>query len=125
MKNGRPSLLSKGGNNMLLELKDGGIEKFNTESDYQKGYCDTCEFGSLYLRYFSIETTKYEMQVKASAEYYTPLSEGYLMKIMLNNVDVIKNMTESEFIEWINEEFEKEIKEKESNTEMEIKIIEK
>lgn len=32
---------------MLLELKDGGIKKFNTESDYQKGSCDTCELGSL------------------------------------------------------------------------------
>lgn len=110
---------------MLLELKDGGIKKFNTDSDYQKGSCDTCEFGSLYLRYFLIETTKYEMRVKAGAEYYTPLSEGYLMKIMLNNVDVIKNMTESEFITWLNKEFEKEIKEKENDTEVEIKIIEK
>jgi hypothetical protein len=42
--------------------------------------------------------------------YDYPLSEGFMMKLLLNNVDQVKEMIEREFVTWleneINAEFE-------------------
>lgn len=102
---------------MLLKMKDGGIKNIRSDRDYEKGYCDTCEFGSLYVSLFEIVLSKYRIVIKASLDYCFPLSEGHLMKIMLNNVDVIKKMTEEDFALWLKLEFQKEV-----DTEIDYKI---
>ncbi len=86
--------------NIILELQDGGIIDFQTDSDYTSG-CETCDYGSYYANELFIQTVKGEIGIEVSKEYNYPMSDGYLMQIMLRNVEEIKKLTEKQFFEWI------------------------
>ena len=88
---------------LLLELVDGGIKEIYTDSEAYGG-CETCDWGSQYINYFKVELTSGEINVEVNQMYEYELSEGYLMKLLLNNVDEIRKMTELEFYRWLEEE---------------------
>lgn len=85
---------------MLLELKDGGILKIETDETSYPG-CPTCDYGSKYINELDITLTKYHVHAEVSQMYEYRLSSGDLMNLILPNVDTIKQMTETEFISYI------------------------
>jgi hypothetical protein len=98
----------------MLELIDGGIVDVQSDNNYISG-CDTCDYGSRYINYFDIELTKTKIKIEATQTWDYPLSEGLMMKILLSNVDDIKNMTENEFAQWLKTQLKNEIGDLEYN----------
>ena len=82
---------------MLLKLTDGGIVDIITDNDYIEG-CPTCDYGSQYINDIVIITTKFKATFKISQMYDYVYSD--LLKIILSNIDEIKNMRELSFIKW-------------------------
>lgn len=78
-----------GDGNMLINIE---------EDDYcaSKG-CPTCSYGSSYVNDITIETTHYKLNITKDTMYEYAISEGDLMKIILN-ID-IRRVTEKEFFE--------------------------
>lgn len=85
---------------MILTLIDGGIKEIYTDSDFSSG-CETCDYGSSYVNKIDIEMATGVIRVRASQMYDYPMSDGYLMQLMLPNYDQIKEMTEQGFFEWL------------------------
>lgn len=81
---------------MLLNLKDGGIVEISTDKDSIDG-CLACVCDGRYTNYYDIELTKSKIQIRASKIYAYPLTDDYMMKTILPNIDLIKEMTEKEF----------------------------
>lgn len=86
---------------MILTLKDGGIEEIYSDEWYEKGSCETCDFGSVNVSEYRFVLTDYTVEIKEEAEDQTELNEGYMMKLMLNNASEMSNMTEKEFCNWL------------------------
>ena len=57
--------------------------------------CPTCNYGSSYVNDITIETTHYKLHITKDTMYEYAISEGDLMKIILN-ID-IRRVTEKEF----------------------------
>ena len=89
---------------MLLELKDGQIIDIYTDKYYESG-CPTCDFGSSYVNDVTIIMTKYRVFASVDTMYSYAVSEDWLLKTILNNVDQIKQMTELEFAAWFEAQF--------------------
>jgi hypothetical protein len=87
---------------MLLKLINGGILDITEDRDYVEG-CHTCDYGSCYTNYFDIKLTTMQIHIESSQMYRFPLSEGHMMKVILPNVNIIQNMTEMEFSDWLKE----------------------
>ena len=85
---------------MLLELKDGGILKIETDETSYSG-CPTCDYGSQYINELDITLTKCRVHAEVSQMYEYRLSSGDLMNLILPNISTIKQMTETEFINYI------------------------
>lgn len=85
---------------MLLELKSGGIIDIRSENDYTSG-CSTCDYGSTYSQYYDVIMVNNTLKIEVKQGYDYALSEGIMMKILLNNLDEIKTMTEQEFAKWL------------------------
>lgn len=85
---------------MLLKLKDGRIERFKDDS-YHYGGCPTCDYGSEYITEVDITLTKYKIHIETNQMYNYALSVGDMMRILLGNVDEIREMTEQEFTVWL------------------------
>ena len=86
---------------MLLELVDGGIISIESDDDFIKGCCDTCDYGDTFVNYYSIEMVCHSVEINVSDEDNYALSHGSIMNIILPNIDKIQAMTEKQFIEWI------------------------
>ena len=105
--------------NIILKLIDGGIIDINTDNDYISG-CPTCDYGSEYINYIEITTTKFKACFKISRMYDYVYDD--LLKIILPNLDVIKEMGELEFIQWfLNNTLEKKEEEDSSLDGLKIK----
>lgn len=85
---------------MLIELKDGAVKEISTDKTGRVG-CDTCDYGSEYINEFKIELTRGVIHCEISKMYEYLVSEDYMMKLFLKNVDCIRGLTEEEFIEWL------------------------
>ena len=85
---------------MLVELQDGGIEEIFADSFGMSG-CETCNYGSEYTNEYTIQMTKGTLDIKVNQEYEYALSDGDMMKLMLQKVEEIKALTEDEFVKWI------------------------
>lgn len=94
---------------MLVELLDGGIKDIYTDTDSNRG-CDTCDYGSSYINEFTIYLTEGDIQFKVSQMYEFALTEDYMMKTLLQNVEMIKAMTEKQFYDWLKEKLETDYK---------------
>ena len=57
--------------------------------------CPTCSYGSSYVNDITIDTTHYKLHITKDTMYDYAISEGDLMKIILN-ID-IRRVTEKEF----------------------------
>ena len=91
---------------MLVELKDGKIENIYTDKCCTPG-CPTCDFGSSYVNDITIIMTKYRIFASIDTTYSYAISEDWLLKTILENVEQVKQMTELEFSTWFEEQFNK------------------
>lgn len=89
----------------LIKLKDGYIEEIYTDKDYTSG-CETCDYGSKYINEFTVYLSDKKVEVALSQMYEYVLSEDYLMKLFIRNLDKIKDKTEEEFIGWLKVQIE-------------------
>jgi hypothetical protein len=106
---------------MLIELLDGGIKDIYTDTESYNG-CETCDYGSEYINEFTIYLTKGNIQFKVNQMYDYAVSEDYMMKLFLQNIDEIKQMTELNFFEWLKGNLEKEFKDKVEEFELETSL---
>ena len=93
---------------MLVELVDGGILDITSDNYHYDG-CETCDFGSEYVNEYDIKMTKGRLKINTNQMYEYALSEGYMMTTMLQNVEYIKKLTESEFVDWLKRTLKKEL----------------
>ncbi|NGS95769.1 hypothetical protein G6Z25_02390 [Clostridium perfringens] len=84
----------------LIKLKDGYIKEIYTDTDYTPG-CETCDYGSEYINEFTVYLSSRKVEIKISDMYEYVLSEDYLIKLFIRNLDEIKRCSEEEFIEWL------------------------
>lgn len=77
--------------NYLISLDD-DIEAYDG--------CETCNYGSQYINYFSFNTTNYIVEVEFNQMYEFAVSVGDIIKIFA--VELSK-FTEKEFIEYLTE----------------------
>lgn len=105
---------------MLLEMIDGGIKEIYSDTWATEG-CETCDYGSSYVNEFKIYLTSGTVHIEIDTMYEYALSEGDMMKIILPNVEEIKQMTEGQFCEWIAPKVHEKINENWNSPE-EIKI---
>ena len=97
----------------LIPMKDGGIKDIKTDDYCEEKGCETCDYGSKYIREFEIILDKYDFIVKLSDMYEAPYSYDELMRLFTSNIDKIKSMVEREFIQFIKTEINKIYKENE------------
>lgn len=95
----------------LIKLQDGWIEEIRTDSHYSSG-CDTCDYGSSYVNEFKIKTSTGEITIEIDTEYDYTVTEDYLMRLFLQNVDKIKQFTEGEFYDWLRKKVDEDVHEK-------------
>lgn len=90
---------------MLLELKDGQIIDIYTDKYYESG-CPTCDFGSSYVNDLTIIMTKYRIFASIDTMYSYAMSEDWLLKTLVRNIDQVKQLTELEFSDWFEDQFD-------------------
>lgn len=88
---------------MLIEMKDGGILDITSDTWDSPG-CETCDYGSRYVNEWTITMTTGKFYIEIEEMYSYALSEGYMMKLFLNNVNHIQLKTEAEFRAWLEEQ---------------------
>lgn len=87
-----------------IKFKDGNeLITFYEDSSYMPG-CETCDYGSEYTNEIEITTTNYRIKLVFVQMYEYGFSIADAMRIFA--VD-LKNMTEQEFIEYIEREVRK------------------
>jgi len=91
---------------MLIEMQDGGIKAVRYDQTHSSG-CDTCDYGSSYIDEYDIEMTQGTIHVEVDQMYEYFLSEGYMMQLLIQNVDSIRQMTEDDFCTWLESEINK------------------
>ena len=71
-------------------MKDGGIKDIKTDDYCEEKGCETCDYGSKYVREFEIILEGYDFIVKLSDMYEAPYSYDELMKLFTTNIDKIE-----------------------------------
>lgn len=94
---------------MLIELVDGGVTNISTDVDYTSG-CETCDWGATYVNEYNIIMTKGAITAKVENDSRTTFSEGLMMELILKNIDIIRELTENQFTEWLETELKSRIK---------------
>lgn len=89
----------------LMKLVDGGIKDIEYEHDSIKG-CPTCDYGSSYITDLTVTFDKYVLKAHTDKMYDFCPTEGYLMKILLQNAEFIKSMTEENCCKYLKEKIE-------------------
>ena len=92
-------------NKYLIKLKDGGLVNYEDGSTYFAG-CPTCDYGSEYINDITLTFSKIRVLYSVSRMYSYAVSTGYIMKILLNNMNSFSNMTEEDFKEWFYKKLE-------------------
>lgn len=91
----------------LLKLKDEVLLEVYTDYDDEEG-CETCDYGSCYSTEVELLFKNHTIEIHTSAMYEHCLSEGGLMRILLEGVTNSKNKTFVEFADWLKKELEDE-----------------
>lgn len=94
---------------MLVELIDGGVKNITTDIDYVSGGCPTCDYGTSWVNEYTIFMTNGVIKIEVDNDDNYTFSEGLMMKIFLQNIDEIKQMTEDSFSEWLKNKINNEI----------------
>ena len=89
----------------LIKLKDGGLVNYEDGSTYFAG-CPTCDYGSEYINDITLTFSKIRVLYSVSRMYSYAVSTGYIMKILLNNMNSFSNMAEEDFKEWFYKKLE-------------------
>jgi hypothetical protein len=89
---------------MLLQLKDGAILNLSESRDKTNG-CETCDFGARFTQDFTVETDQGNMIFYFNSRDGYGVSEAFLLKVFLSNVEAIKNMTVSDLFKWLKTRF--------------------
>ena len=84
----------------LIDLKNGAIKSIDYDTWSAPG-CDTCDYGSRYVNEYDFVLSKGTLHIEVNNMYEYAFSEGDMMKILLSNIEEIKELTESEFVNWI------------------------
>ena len=92
-------------NKYLIKLKDGGLVNYEDGTTYFAG-CPTCDYGSEYINDINLTFSKIRVLYSVSRMYSYAVSTGYIMKILLNNMNSFSNMTEEGFKEWFYKKLE-------------------
>jgi len=93
----------------LIKLVDGAILKIEQDNWCRSGGCDTCGYGAIYISELIFILTNYRVDFELdSDDSHSPLTEEISMKVILPNYDVIREMTEDDFCDWVIAEFSKE-----------------
>ena len=88
---------------MLITMKDGGLKEYSDDTQYYPGW-ETCDYGSESINNLFLTLTKYRVHVKTNQMYEYVLSEEYMVKLFLKNYNIIREMTEKDFIDWFREQ---------------------
>lgn len=91
---------------ILIPMVDCGIFDVDCKLEDYPG-CETCDYGSCYTNDFTIKMVHGDIRVLVDNMYDYAISQDYLMKLFLPNIDKIKLMKEKEFFNWIKEKVEK------------------
>lgn len=89
-------------NDYLMKLKDSYIKSVDYETQHYAG-CPTCDYGSVYISDIEIGLKNFDIKIYSEQMYDFAITEGMLMKLLLNNSEAIHNMTEEEFCGYIRE----------------------
>ncbi len=87
---------------MLIEMLDGGIVNYEDDCYCYEG-CPTCNYGSQYINEIYITLVHHTIHIKTNQMYEYVLSEGQMVRLFLTEYDTIRNMTETNFVDWIKE----------------------
>ena len=104
----------------LMKLVDGGIKDIEYEHDSIKG-CPTCDYGSSYITDLTVTFDKYVLKAHTDKMYDFCPTEGYLMKILLQNAKFIESMTEENCCKYLKERIEA-LKDSEFSTKLKLEV---
>lgn len=93
---------------LLVTMADGGIVNIDSDTESWRG-CETCDYGSKYVNEYEFTMTKGTIKVNVSQMYEHALTEDFVMRTVIGNLDTIKAMTEAEFFNWIKQRVEQEV----------------
>lgn len=104
----------------LMKLVDGGIKDIEYEHDSIKG-CPTCNYGSSYITDLTVTFDKYVLKAHTDRMYDFCPTEEYLMKVLLQNCEFIKAMTEENCCKYLKERIEA-LKDFEFSTKLKLEV---
>lgn len=83
----------------LITLKDAVITDIKTDSDYSRGYCDTCDIGEEYISIvnFEFEDQKQNFVVEYTSSLTEPINHAAFIRMILSNIERFEQMTLEEF----------------------------
>lgn len=83
----------------LLTLKDAVITDIKTDSDYSRGYCDTCDIGEEYISIvnFTCQDESQSFVVEYASSLIEPINHAAFIQMILVNIDRFEQMTLEEF----------------------------
>lgn len=93
--------------NEILKLKDGAIT--NIESDnWKTDGCPTCDYGAEYITELNVKTTGFSVKIEFADEN-DYVSTATILSVFLKNVNIITEMTERQFINWLIETLQNKV----------------
>lgn len=104
----------------LMKLADGGIRDIKYDKISIKG-CPTCDFGSSYITDLIVIFDRYVLKAHSNKMYNFCPTESYLIKVLLQNTEFIKAMTEENCCKYLKERIEA-LKDSEFGTELKLEV---
>lgn len=95
----------------MLKLKDCELLDFDTRLYCDSSGCPTCDYGSQYVNKITVETSNHKINIEINNMYEHLLSQSDCIKLLTCNLEKIQNMTEREFVEFLEKFFENKKKE--------------
>ena len=83
----------------LIKLLDDKVMSIVTDQDYVRGFCETCDFGSMYVQTITVtfeDGDKVTYEFENNYEY--ALNEAKLMRFFTNNLENFAQMTRYDFL---------------------------
>ncbi len=84
---------------VLLRLKDAIVTDIKTDSDYRRGYCDTCDIGEEYVSIinFTFQNETQNFVVEYTSSLVEPINHAVFIRMILANIDRFEQMSLEEF----------------------------
>ena len=82
----------------LIELLDDRIIDIKTDSEFFPGYCETCDFGQMFVQSITVmfeDGDTFTCRIENESECLC--DEGNMIKFFTNNVETFANMSRDEF----------------------------